>query len=96
MGMTTSVRLTVGWMLNSAGLKRYSLLKTQTWNRGSLWDGNGIFATLRRVAMSEQEWIEVYDAGGMNGVFGRLTDQTIEMQTAETVAWITGPIGRAD
>lgn len=94
--MTANVRLTADWMLSSAGLKRYSLLKTETWNRGSLWDGNGIFAMLRRVAMSGQEWIEVYDAGGMNGLFGRLTDQTIEMQTTETVVRITGPIGRAD
>ena len=44
----------------------------------------------------QQEWIEVYDAGGMDGVFGRLTDQTIELQTVETVEGITCPIGRAD
>ena len=32
----------------------------------------------------------------MDGVFGRLTDQTIELQTVETVEWITCYIGRAD
>ena len=103
--MTTNVQLTADWMLNSVGWKRYSLLKTQTWNRGSLWDGNRIFAPLCRVEMSvkssqtkEQSSRNgsKYDTGEMNGAFGRLTDQTIELQTAEKVEWIICPIGRAD
>jgi len=38
----------------------------------------------------------VCDAGGTDDVFKGLTDQTIELQTVETVEWITCPIGRAD
>jgi hypothetical protein len=35
-------------------------------------------------------------AGGLNDVFGRLTGQTIELQTVETVERIVCPIGRDD